>query len=184
MWLVQELAKWVWLQLSVRVLATRVWLVPRSVQKLVPQLVLVSATQELLVLMWVRVLATRVWLVPPSVQKSVPQSVLVSATRELLVPMWVRVLATRVWVPPLVQKSVPKSVPRLVPRSTTQKLLVLTWVQVLATLVWVVPLSVPATLLWWDHHNTHPRTHRSCCMQYLLEERPCHRGIVQAPSLC
>jgi hypothetical protein len=110
-------------------------------------LVLVSATRELLVLMWVRVLATRVWLVPPSV--------LVSATRELLVLV-----------------------------SATRELLVLMWVQVLATLVWVVPLSVPATLLWWDHHNTHPRTHRSCCMQYLLEERPCHQGIVQPPSLC
>jgi len=45
---------------------------------LVPALVLVSATQELLVLvlvlMWVRVLATQVWLVPPSVLVSEQQS--------------------------------------------------------------------------------------------------------------
>jgi len=62
----------------VRVLATRVWLVPPLVQKSeqqsVPQLVLVSATRVWLVLMWVRVLATRVWVAPLLVQKSVPRS--------------------------------------------------------------------------------------------------------------
>jgi len=58
---------------------------------------------------------------------------------------------------------------------------------VLVSATQVVQLSVLVSatreLLVLDH-NTHPHTHHSCCMQYLLEEQPCHRGIVQAPSLC
>jgi len=55
---------------------------------------------------------------------------------------------------------------------------------VLATRVSVLVSAKKSVQVLAPLYNTHPDTPQSCCMQYLLEERPCHQGIVQAPSLC